>query len=1048
MSLTASNSSLKPTITSVKGHTGNTGPTYGGNTVTIKGTKFAAGFTAQFDGVAGQNYNCVSATEVTVTAPANPTAGNVEVQVNNAHGLSTTKPPANTYTYVDPTLNTIANASGNINDPNKILTITGTLLSGALHVQFSGSGVNTVAATPTSDSSLTCKVPVSATAETVSIAVIFPGNITIDAPTKYQYLALPVIQSMSVSGGPNAGGTSVTLTGTGFKGATSVSFGETSVSISPPNTSDTSLTVNSPKGQGTCNLLVSAPGGTSAPSKESLWYYETLPLEIVIPGNLAVNQVSMVMYGSLSQDYNGMSNGAEVYLKKDATTGAVDYALTTEHKNSNLPTFLDTSTVQPPPFQIPNVLVSSMRCLIYIGGNYTTPAVDKAGGVTAPTPYLMGDTIFDFFEFSYAVVGDSATLTINTSQVDQFGLPIVLAPQGAQVSPTDKVGVIPSRKNVFLKYNGFTKGTAYAEMAHDTFKQPQTTRILAPKDQMSSDLANGLTANANTTVPSSYNGTTTLTYVLMVTDTGAQPAADAWIAPFLTQFTPASSNSVTLSWSAFKGSSTYSYTLYRGTPNGTSLKWETIYSGTGLTTVDKGNPGTTATPAFDPLALAFDDEIKTLFDQTNVVLSATDGSSNGLQYILTGSSAPAPSWLNTLTQTSGLHVLAFSITDIQNNVNNIAPPVPKGTSFYVIKPFFNSNTADPSNPKAPTWGGQPLLNGNLFPSAMVFGGNGVFADNAQQAPVMSSNSNVVPPGKTADETAYSIILGAVENQLDSAILRGIANNVTPSLWSASPTNLTATAGGSGTLSGTYYYVVTAVFDAGESSVSNEVMVKAASDDVTLNWSPVNNVLRYNIYRGSSSMEENQLVGSSTAPSFVDKVSIPLPPLGTPPSGSNGSAPTNLAAKAASKGHLKAGTTYYYVVTAIGLAGESSGSNEVSQTTTATDLSVALTWDAVTGASAYKIYRGTTAGAENELVGTVTGGITTAYTDSGANLNLPPTMYYAPGSNSDQYAWFFHQTSISYAGLAYGTPYDDQNGQSSTLAVTPPSSIKVTLGDWS
>ena len=59
----------------------------------------------------------------------------------------------------------------------------------------------------------------------------------------------------------------MTITGTGFTGATVVNFGTT------PGTdvtvlSDTSLTVESPPGFGTVNVTVIAPGGTSLTSPE------------------------------------------------------------------------------------------------------------------------------------------------------------------------------------------------------------------------------------------------------------------------------------------------------------------------------------------------------------------------------------------------------------------------------------------------------------------------------------------------------------------------------------------------------------------------------------------------------------------------------------------------------------------------------------------------------------------------------------------------------------------------------------------------------------
>ena len=72
-------------------------------------------------------------------------------------------------------------------------------------------------------------------------------------------------------------------------------------------------------------------------------------------------------------------------------------------------------------------------------------------------------------------------------------------------------------------------------------------------------------------------------------------------------------------------------------------------------------------------------------------------------------------------------------------------------------------------------------------------------------------------------------------------------------------------------------------------------------------------------------------------------------------------------------------TYYWKVTAVNLQGETVGSNEVSASLLLNE-SQALNWTAVTGASEYRLYRGTAAGAENTLV-TETTALT--FTDTGA-----------------------------------------------------------------
>ncbi|MDP3377013.1 MAG: IPT/TIG domain-containing protein, partial [Brevundimonas sp.] len=76
-------------------------------------------------------------------------------------------------------------------------------------------------------------------------------------------LAGPTVTALSPTSGSAAGGTIVTLTGTGFTGATAVSFGATAASAFTVN-SATSITATAPAGTGTVDVTVTTAAGTSA----------------------------------------------------------------------------------------------------------------------------------------------------------------------------------------------------------------------------------------------------------------------------------------------------------------------------------------------------------------------------------------------------------------------------------------------------------------------------------------------------------------------------------------------------------------------------------------------------------------------------------------------------------------------------------------------------------------------------------------------------------------------------------------------------------------
>ena len=89
---------------------------------------------------------------------------------------------------------------------------------------------------------------------------------------QFNYVVAPVVSSLSPLGGPLAGGTAVTITGTGFTGATAVHFG-VNLATNLVVVNDTTITVVSPAGTNAVDVLVTTPGGTSASSPSDVFTY-------------------------------------------------------------------------------------------------------------------------------------------------------------------------------------------------------------------------------------------------------------------------------------------------------------------------------------------------------------------------------------------------------------------------------------------------------------------------------------------------------------------------------------------------------------------------------------------------------------------------------------------------------------------------------------------------------------------------------------------------------------------------------------------------------
>jgi hypothetical protein len=88
--------------------------------------------------------------------------------------------------------------------------------------------------------------------------------------------ALPAVTGISPTAGAEAGGDQVTITGSGFTGATDVQFGGASVTALNVD-SDSQITVASPAGAGTVDVTVINPVGTSATSPADQYTYTAAP---------------------------------------------------------------------------------------------------------------------------------------------------------------------------------------------------------------------------------------------------------------------------------------------------------------------------------------------------------------------------------------------------------------------------------------------------------------------------------------------------------------------------------------------------------------------------------------------------------------------------------------------------------------------------------------------------------------------------------------------------------------------------------------------------
>jgi hypothetical protein len=171
----------------------------------------------------------------------------------SSYSTFTTIPSAPTVTGITPNLGPATGGTA--------VTITGTSFVPTSAVYFGSTPVTTF--TVTNDTSISLTSPAGMTGivdVTVSNDV---GTSTTNSADQFSYI--PTVTGITPNLGPAVGGTAVTIAGAGFTGATAVYFGSTPVTTFTV-TNDTSISVTSPAGTGTVDIMVTNSVGQSATS--------------------------------------------------------------------------------------------------------------------------------------------------------------------------------------------------------------------------------------------------------------------------------------------------------------------------------------------------------------------------------------------------------------------------------------------------------------------------------------------------------------------------------------------------------------------------------------------------------------------------------------------------------------------------------------------------------------------------------------------------------------------------------------------------------------
>lgn len=231
-----------PAVTSVSPVSGTS---LGGTLITITGTDLVSGATVTVGGVAATNVTWVSSVQITAKTPAR-TAGAATIVVTNPDAQTGSLVSGYTYTAATPPAVTGLSPTSGSTGGGAVLTITGTGFATGATVSIGGAAATNVVVS--SATSLTARVPAGAAgAASVVVTNVDTQSGTYGGGFTYVSSATPTVTAVSPTGGPVAGGTSVTITGTGFNAGAVVTFG-TVAATGVTVVSSTSITATTPAG--------------------------------------------------------------------------------------------------------------------------------------------------------------------------------------------------------------------------------------------------------------------------------------------------------------------------------------------------------------------------------------------------------------------------------------------------------------------------------------------------------------------------------------------------------------------------------------------------------------------------------------------------------------------------------------------------------------------------------------------------------------------------------------------------------------------------------
>jgi len=457
-----------PSISSISA---SSGLTTGGTVVRITGTNLG-GTTSVMFGTLSARFTIVSPTAINALAPPEA-AGTVDIQVVTQSGSSATS-SSDEYTYVDPapTVSAVAPASG-ATGGGTLVTISGSGFTGAPGVDFGA--VPASAFTVVSDQTIVATAPPAAAGLVDITIATFDGTSSTSSSDEYTFSTItPSVTGVTPSSGTTLGGAAVTITGSGFTGASAVSFGTLAAAYTVINDGTIAAIAPASSATGTLDITVTAPGGTSSTGSSDEFTYDAASAPSISSLSSSAlgtaGGTTLIITGSGFTDASGVSFGG---------IAAGDFAVSDDATI--------TVTVPPEPAGVWDVTVSSPA------GTSALVSADRVTVTAVSAPAVSG------LDTSSGSTAGGTLVTVSGSGFTAAGAVMfgaVPATTFMVISDTSLVAIAPAQ----------AAGTVDVTVAG-----PTGNSVVGSSDQFTYSAASGPTVTALSPTSANVNGGTVVT---------------------------------------------------------------------------------------------------------------------------------------------------------------------------------------------------------------------------------------------------------------------------------------------------------------------------------------------------------------------------------------------------------------------------------------------------------------------------------------------------------------------------------------------------------